>query len=371
VHDAFLWQRRWTPAVHDALAVPPRGVRRVIVLAEEVEWEPRLRPLSRPSEAPLQTLAPDCARLGLAVRVGLPFEGWGPAVDDALLAAIARVRTRATAAGCVPAELHVDLDVPTARLGDYAELLLRARAAWPGVPLTITGLPTWLPSPELPDVLAAVDGWVLQLHWLQEREGRLALVDEASFSPAVAAAAALRTPFRVALPTYEQSGVRADPAGMAAWVGRWGEQRPTPMEGLVWFRLPVRDDLGAWPGSALEAVVAGRAPTRRGQAEARPAEDAPGTWDIALRASGEDDFAGCVVVRWSGGARPRAADALRGAKMSAVEGAAVWSPSQALRPGAGAREIGWIRLGPGEGIDGMEELDGGDCVGVLGRGAPG
>ena len=357
VQDAFLWQRAWTPAVRAAVA-DPGSVRRVLVLVEEVEWSADGAPLPRPSEADLAALRG--RPVGVAVRVGLPASGWGPVVMDAARDAVARARVRAVASGVEVAEIHLDIDVPTARLGAYAAALPAVRAAWPGVPLTITGLPDWLRSADLSGVLATVDGWVLQVHWLRRAGERLTLMDDTETDAAVMAASALGVPFRVALPTYAQGGVRADPVALAARVAAWRAAPPPHMQGIAWFRLPVDGVRDTWPAAAFAAVREGRAPRADARAEALPSPDAPGTWDVRVVATGEDAWeAPCVRATWAGG-RPVAADALR-ASVRHEAGVARWSVSDAVWPGE-ARWVGWIRLGPGERIDAVDVVAAGECA---------
>jgi hypothetical protein len=351
-HDVFVWQRRWTAPVRDA--VQNADFRRLIVLLEEVEWDGET-PLSRPSEADLAALVARARPVGVAVRVGLPDAGWGPSVATATIAAVRRVRGRVESAGLHPAELHLDLDVPTARLGEYAAWLPQVRAAWPGVALSITGLPTWLDQPTLPAVLAAVDDWVLQVHWLRPGPPR-ALFDRDEALAAVKRAGELGRPFRVALPTYTSGGVRADPAEMAARVAGWQEDAPAAMEGIAWFRLPVAGDATTWPISALGAVREGRVPRVSATAEAVLSD---GAWDVVVRADGEDTLAApCVTVRWSGG-NLADADASRG-RVRVAEAQAWWSLDGEVQPGE-ALTAGWFRLAPGARIDAVAVVDDVGC----------
>ena len=171
-HDAFAWQRHWTPAVREAVAQPSAELDGLIVLMGEVEW-PDGPQLVR-TEADLTLLAASDRPVGAALRVGMPPSGWGPTVAEATVEAVEDLRAASETSGFQPSELHLDIDVPTSRLDSYASWLPRVRAAWPSVPLTITGLPTWLESGSLPAVLDTVDGWVLQVGvgaWLRLTSG--------------------------------------------------------------------------------------------------------------------------------------------------------------------------------------------------------
>lgn len=61
--------------------------------------------------------------------------------------------------------LQIDIDMPTRLLGRYQKTLRALRAGLkPGTQLSITGLPTWMSSSELPTTLAEVDFWIPQLY---------------------------------------------------------------------------------------------------------------------------------------------------------------------------------------------------------------
>ena len=67
--------------------------------------------------------------------------------------------------GATVAGLQLDLDVPTRLLTRYARVLRAVRASLPGgVRLSVTGLPTWIGSGGLGEVLDAVDFWTPQLY---------------------------------------------------------------------------------------------------------------------------------------------------------------------------------------------------------------
>lgn len=72
---------------------------------------------------------------------------------------------RAERDGARVAGLQLDLDVPTRLLPRYRGVLRETRFALPaGVKLSVTGLPTWMESKELPGVLAEVDFWAPQFY---------------------------------------------------------------------------------------------------------------------------------------------------------------------------------------------------------------
>jgi hypothetical protein len=61
--------------------------------------------------------------------------------------------------------IQLDFDSPEHRLLNYAQVLKRLHELLPAdIKLSITGLPAWLSSPEIPAVLAKVDFWIPQCY---------------------------------------------------------------------------------------------------------------------------------------------------------------------------------------------------------------
>lgn len=308
-HGAYVWQRARGEAVEDAVARAPGELTSLVWLAAELD--PRARP-------PVRLMSLGLARrsgrpVGLAVRVHeLPraaFDASAPPRE--LLDAVDAVLERARAERVSPTELQLDLDCPTRALGAYAAWA-RAIAARAGeLPVTVTALPAWLGAPGFDRLARASAGFVLQVHSLSlpsARGARATLFDAAAAKAAVARAAALGVPFRVALPThgyalrYDDSGrladvlaeegdaadareLAADPAAVAGFV-RWLERRrPREAVGAVWFRLPTRDDSRSVTQDGLRSLMAGEAPHARLRARAR--RDADGALAIELTNEGE------------------------------------------------------------------------------------
>ncbi|MFL6207941.1 MAG: DUF3142 domain-containing protein [Pyrinomonadaceae bacterium] len=91
-------------------------------------------------------------------------------LDEAALASIVAETfradaERATRAGAQVVGVQLDIDVPTRLLPRYTRVLRLLRPQLPtGMQLSITGLPTWMDSPALADVLAATDFWIPQCY---------------------------------------------------------------------------------------------------------------------------------------------------------------------------------------------------------------
>ncbi len=72
---------------------------------------------------------------------------------------------RSIEAGSAVCGMQLDLDVPTRLLPRYGELLRAVDARLPeGSQLSVTGLPTWMTSKDLPTMLEPVDFWIPQFY---------------------------------------------------------------------------------------------------------------------------------------------------------------------------------------------------------------
>ena len=273
------------------------------------------------------------ARAARPVTAVVRIDGTRPIAGLSLAPLAARL-ARWRAAGVDVIGVEVDHDCATAALPAYAAWLRRARPA--GVRWSITALPTWAGSPALHDVAAAVDELVVQVH---------AIRAPSVFDPAQArrwlaafAAAAPGRPLRVAVPTYRVvvggRVVAAEPGEVAGFV-RGLERDPVPgVRGVVWFRLPVAGDRGAWATPTLRAVIAG----------------APLTADVRTRLvpgrSGADDVVienrGTAAAPWPAlrlGGQVAASDPVAGYRRAGDR----WAPPRrTLRPGDHA-VVGWVR----------------------------
>lgn len=279
-HEAYVWQRAWTGAVRTAVAAPPAELSGLRVLAAEVDDHGWTFP------------AVDAAGLGQAGRAitaVVRIDGSRP-VADLSLARVLEHLTTWRAAGVQVVGLEIDHDCATAALADYAAWL---RALRPAAPLrwSITALPTWTESPALAEVAAAVDELVVQVHAV--RAPAVWRADDAARWLAEFARATAPRPLRVALPTYRVSvggvEVSAEPVELAAFV-RGLERSPIPqLRGVVWFRLPVGGDPGAWSAATLDAVISGAALRPQLAVEAVPRGD--GTVDVVVHNRGTLDGA--------------------------------------------------------------------------------
>jgi hypothetical protein len=307
-HEAYVWQRQWTPAVDAAVREQSADFSGLRVLVLQQIGDKRIE------------VRPDLDALrdrGLPLRLVLRIEGSRPRVDgEALAGALGDIARQWRARGLQIEGVEVDHDCASAALADYADWLRRLRAAVPSdLALSITALPSWLEAPEGLSALREVaDETVLQVHAVEA--WRSALVDaESSLRWARAWQAHAPRPFRVALPAYslrvqfgrdgkpvtvdaegalDRSGARAqerraDPAEVARIVRALEAANLPQLQGLLWFRLPVAGDRRSWAPATLAAVIRGALPLPHIEllAVARGA----GLQDLLLRNAGAIDAA--------------------------------------------------------------------------------
>ncbi len=341
---AFVWQRRWTPEVQAAVA-GAADWDGLVVLVAEMDADGEVHGTEALGPAAASALAAGGAPVSLAVRVGgLPADG-GARLLRLAAAAVAEARAN----GLAPASLHLDLDAPTARLGELVPLVAALKDRVAPLPVEVLSLPDWARAPELAALSAAADTLIVQVHGLEREHADAPPV---VFDPALAARAAeayaqLGRPFEVALPAHRWTlaagegwaRAQADPAALAAQLQAWSADRPAGLGGLCWFRLPVAGDRGTWPDAALDRLRAGEVP--QGAVAVQLVDE--GAAGLLLVAQGEGDLpAPLPELRVSGpGLRP--GDAWRGGRWS-VDGEGIrWSPlvGDELWPGETAR-LGWV-----------------------------
>jgi hypothetical protein len=383
--EAYVWQRSWTPAVHDAVTTAAPDLAAFVVLGAEGSF--------RSDGLQIARVSPDYAalththrRIGVAFRIG-PYRDLGKSSDayTGELCGVAKsILSDAVAGGVHPAELQIDFDCADSRLESYRRWVRAIRQAVAPVSVTITALPSWLKQSSFVALAHDSDGYVLQVHSLERPtsiDSSLTLCDSGAALRAVEAAGRLGVPFRVALPTYgyvvafDDRGdfaglsaegpsaswpesalvhdLRADPAAMAALVSHWSASRPACMSGIIWYRLPTTDDTLNWRWTTLRSVMRGVAPQPLLRAIVTEAE--PQVIDVELVNDGQADapLASQVCVRTRSPAV--AADAIGGFEQRIDGGQVTFRPAasidgQAIAPG-GVRRIGWVRLSREEKVD--------------------
>lgn len=353
----YIWQRQWTPAHESALSQSRNDFSRLRVLALQAfpgaGW-------SRARIDPA-LLKADGRPLVAVVRL----DGQLKTLDqDDVIAQIQHMLDDWRSQGVAPMGLEIDHDAGNARLPAYRDFLIRLRQVLPAtLQLSITALPSWLDSPELPGLLLAVDSSVLQVHAVSDPRQGL-------FDPKRARRWAERwgdvttRPFYLALPAYgvalltEQNGapvvesevpidqggerreLRADPQEVAGLVEALRVEPPEHLAGLIWFRLPLAGDRRVWSLTTLAAVARG---DRLDSRLALGVQEQGGLYDIRLVNQGNLDSPWPRRLTLAVGACD-GVDALAGYTLQQSPGLLTFTRIQEGRLAAGAqRAIGWAR----------------------------
>lgn len=272
----YVWQRQWTPA-HDAALRDSRGdfsTLRVLALQAFPKdgW--------RRARVDAALLKRDDRPLIVVIRL----DGQLQSLDqDEVTAQIQQLLSDWQGQGLTLSGVEIDHDAGNARLAAYRAFLTHLRTVLPTtLPLSITALPAWLDSPELPALLSTVDSSVLQVHAVSDPRRGLFDPDQAR-KWAKGWGRVTTKPFYLALPAYGVallSGASGAPVVESEVpVGRGGERRelladplqlrtlamdlradpPAHLAGLIWFRLPLAGDRRAWSLTTLAAVARGDA----------------------------------------------------------------------------------------------------------------
>jgi len=363
--DAYVWQRRWTPAVRAALSNSADLVEGWRVLAAYSDSAGRLQAVAVDWRALANTKRPVIA----VVRFNTQLTRLD---NDRLLSELGDLLSQWRKSGAPIAGLEIDHDCDTALLAGYAQFLSRVRSVLdPKLSLSITALPAWLPSPELGAVLAPVTEAVLQVHMVQKPSAGLFNPEEARRWAQEMARRSIK-PFRVALPAYgvrvswrgdgrllavegedqllaggaSASEMIVSPEDVARLLQELQSDRPAGLDGIVWFRLPVAGDVRAWSPETWRAVVTGEPLQPRIEARAEKS-DTPGMSNIVLINEGDTD--GTLPARID---LPRActiADGVNGYRLDRTDsGLTIKREQDGLLPGHRRRLIGWMRCTPAE-----------------------
>lgn len=377
-HEVYVWQRAWTEPVREAIVDHGGAFAGLVVLKAEVTWRAGNPYLVR-VQVDYHALAKTGRPIGLALRVG-PYPGSFARTNAAILYLsdlAAKLVAEAKTAGLAPSELQLDFDCPSSKLEGYRAWVQVVRERIAPVPLVITTLPAWLGEGAFKRLVEAAGSYVLQVHSLERPkslDSPFTICDPAAARVAVARAAELGVPFRVALPTYgylvafDTQGrfigisaegpmkgwpagarlreARADPLQMAQLVQDWCSHPPAALKGMLWYRLPVAGDTLNWRWPTLGAMVAARIPSKSVRVESHRVE--PGLFEISLVNDGELDVSSRIAAqtRWRE-ARLVAGDGLRGFELAdrKTSSARFETGAQPYRLPAGEKHvIGWLRL---------------------------
>jgi hypothetical protein len=351
-HDAYIWQRAWTPPVIAAAQRSADLVRAWRVLVAEANRSGRWTRANVAWDALGATGRPVIAVFRIDGRLD---EARMPALLDWIANALP-----AQASG-----VEIDYDCPTSKLATYSRFLASLRQRLPApIKLSITALPTWMNGGALDRLAAPLDELVLQVHAVDDPHRGL-------FDPIQAEAwvrrFALRIdrPFRVALPAYDvhvtwnHSGglatvegerplltgpapgqtLRAAPETVLAFLHTLQRNAPDTLAGIVWFRLPTDADRRAWSPETWRAVVTDHLPPAQLSATL-VATDTPDLWTVTLSNDGIVDAA--LPRRVVLDPACAMADSANGFRLVSGTPLALEAGDGRLRP-HGTRVIGWAR----------------------------
>ena len=353
----YVWQRQWTQA-HDAALRDSRAdfsTLRVLALQAfpQAGW-------SRARIDPA-LLKRDGRPLIAVIRLDGQLKGLD---QGEVTAHIQQVLSDWQGQGLTLSGVEIDHDAGNARLPAYREFLTHLRAVLPAsFPLSITALPAWLDSPELPTLLATVDSSVLQVHAVSDPRRGLFDPNQAR-QWARAWSRITSKPFYLALPAYgvallpgaggapvvesevpiERGGKRqellADPLQLSKLGAELRADPPAHLAGLIWFRLPLANDRRAWSLTTLIAVARGDTLDSRVGLKLS-AQD--GLYDISVSNQGNLDSAWperlTLAVQGCDGA-----DALAGYALQQRPDLLTFTRLREGRiPAGGQRAIGWAR----------------------------
>jgi hypothetical protein len=355
-HDAYVWQRAWTPHVVSSVSRSSDIVRAWRLLLAEADASGRWATVAIPWPHVEATQRPVIGVIRIDGRLD---EARIPAMLDQVMARLEPV------SGAL-AGVEIDYDCPTSKLATYTRFLaaLRSRLA-PSLKLSITALPTWMTSSQLEPLTRDLDEIVLQVHAVDDPRRGLFDPDQAErwvreFGRRI------HRPFRVALPAYDvrvtwrSDGRLASVEGeMPLRTGRSGELlaaapeavlqflhamrrgAPEDLVGIAWFRLPTDADSRAWSLQTWRAVIAGELPAARLSAGLVPAERAD-LWTVTLSNDGPADATLPRQVRLDPACE--AADGANGFRLAAAGGPLVLEAARGGRLRANRKRIiGWAR----------------------------
>lgn len=353
----YVWQRQWTPAHEAALKDSRADFSTLRVLA--LQAFPRAGWSRARIDAAL--LKQDGRPLIAVIRL----DGQLKSLDqDDVTAQIRQVLDDWQGQGLILAGVEIDHDAGNARLPAYRKFLTDLRADLPAaMPLSITALPAWLDSPELPALLSTVDSSVLQVHAVSDPRRGLFDPDQAQ-KWAKAWSRITSKPFYLALPAYgvallpqtggapmvesevpvERGGERqellADPHQLRTLATELRNDPPAHLAGLIWFRLPLANDRRAWSLTTLIGVARGDTLDSRLTLKLSAQDD---LYDVSIINQGNLDSAWperlTLAVQGCEGA-----DALAGYALQQSPELLTFTRLRDGRiPAGGQRAIGWAR----------------------------
>lgn len=358
--QVYLWQRVWSTQHAPALAASRDLFSSLRILVLQLHPREGLRVM--PVDTAL--LKQDGRPLWLVARLDGSQPRWD---EERLYSRLLQLVQQYRAAGLSVVGIEIDHDAATARLPQYRDALRRLRRQLPAdVQLSITALPAWLDSPQLPALLRQVDSSVLQLHAvLSPQQGlfdsRLALRWTQRYAQVT------NKPFRIALPAYGMGLVGVDAQGaqveseaslrvagslreltvapqhIADFLQRLSAHPQPHLRGVVWFRLPLAGDRRAWSMNTLRRVIRQQPLHSRWQVKMRPQPQQNGLYDLIIANDGPADAPLPTAVTLAAG-DCLAADAVGRYRLdsTATQLRFIRTGDELVRAGQ-SRPLGWLR----------------------------
>ena len=277
-HDAYIWQRKWTPALLDAMHQSSPYIKKWRILVAEIT------PSGKMQTFPINLLALALAKknIVLVIRINGQLTSWNPkqTIHDiaALIKTLALIKPQIKG-------IEIDHDCATSKLQGYISFLknIRALDEINHKALSITVLPSWLKSPFLTPLLSLTDEAVLQVHSVSDP--KKGLINTQNVKKWLRAFDQISpVPFSVALPTYSsviawnqkgkiigiESEVRrsfsrknsktiiADPELIFELITDLKKIHYQHLKGISWFRLPTKNDRRAWSVTTWISLLKGK-----------------------------------------------------------------------------------------------------------------
>jgi hypothetical protein len=177
--EMYVWQRGWSGPLQQAIVQASPKPAGLVVLAGEVSFDENDRVSNEFYFVPTDYSG---ARntgipIGLAFRIG-PWSGEFKKDQEpasTIINMAGSIVSKARRQGATVKELQIDFDCAESKLGSYLILIDAMKyndelrdANGDIVPIIITALPCWLGHPEFKALVEEADGFVLQVHSLEE-----------------------------------------------------------------------------------------------------------------------------------------------------------------------------------------------------------
>lgn len=372
-----MWQQRGSTSLDEAIVRAAPILDGFAVHAADISFRNGRAKIQR-FDIPWKALREARRPLTLVIRVPHADGGLGNSPDhlNTVQEVIAELLSSARTEQVPCREVQIDYDCPESKLALYGEFFDKLHAIRRDLLVTFTALPSWLKSPSFTPLVQSTSRYVLQVHSLElpgTNSSSAVICDVAEARWAIEQAAKLGVPFRAALPTYScvvildaegnrvdvvsegnsgplapgLRGIRgqSDPTALSKLVAELNANHPSPLQGIIWYRLPVESDRMNWSWTTFQAVIAGRTPIS--SLEIAVAAQSDGSANVEIRNTGErsEPLPPSLTVHWGKGDY-EAGDALGGYRLEVLPQACRFTRTGDTEIAPGKTFVaGWIRVG--------------------------